>query len=187
MIHESIDINCLIYFLVHRSSPIETPRRFGLALRPRPPSLLLGSQPPPPMSVLDGLSRLSRRCPTRRDDTSSLEARRRCIKLQKPPRLHSPFSFWRQHASRKSVTGESSAYRGRPGNMAVMSDTCHVCEWDVPRYVPAYQRSLRLSTAACASVSHSKRAYTLPMRWSPTLSHTYVVKVREEKKQTCRL
>src|ERR1700722_15831938 len=37
------------------------------------------------------------------------------MKLQKPPRLHSPFSFWRQQASRKSVTGESSAYSGRPG------------------------------------------------------------------------
>lgn len=36
------------------------------------------------------------------------------MKLQKPPRLHSPFSFWRQQASRKSVTGESSAYSGRP-------------------------------------------------------------------------
>lgn len=41
------------------------------------------------------------------------------------------------------------------------------------KYIPAYQRSFRLSTAACASVSHSYRAYTLPMRWSPTLSHTW--------------
>ena len=31
------------------------------------------------------------------------------MKLQNPPRLHSPFSFWRQQASRKSVTGDSSA------------------------------------------------------------------------------
>ena len=83
---------------------------------------------------------------------SSFDANRRCMKLQKPPRLHSPFSFCRQHASRKSVTGESSAYNGRP----------------------AYHRLFRFSTAVCASVSHSKRAYTLPIRWSPTLSHTYL-------------
>lgn len=36
------------------------------------------------------------------------------IKLQNPPRLHSPMSFCRQQASRKSVTGESSAKSGRP-------------------------------------------------------------------------
>ena len=36
------------------------------------------------------------------------------MKLQKPPRLHSPFSFCLQQASLKSVTGESSAYKGRP-------------------------------------------------------------------------
>uniref|UniRef100_A0A1I8FH99 DUF418 domain-containing protein n=1 Tax=Macrostomum lignano TaxID=282301 RepID=A0A1I8FH99_9PLAT len=29
----------------------------------------------------------------------------RCMKLQKPPRVHSPISYWRQQASRKSVTG----------------------------------------------------------------------------------
>jgi len=54
------------------------------------------------------------RWPWRNEETSSLDARRKCIKLQKPPRLHSPFSFCRQQASRKSVTGESSAYNGRP-------------------------------------------------------------------------
>lgn len=37
-----------------------------------------------------------------------------CMKLQNPPRSHWPRSFWRQQASRKSVTGESSAYNGRP-------------------------------------------------------------------------
>lgn len=41
--------------------------------------------------------------------------------LQKPPRSHWPRSFWRQHASRKSVTGDSSAYSGRPG-----ITRCHV-------------------------------------------------------------
>lgn len=38
---------------------------------------------------------------------------------------------------------------------------------------PAYHRSFRLSTAACASASHSYLAYTFPIRWSPTLSQTY--------------
>lgn len=33
----------------------------------------------------------------------------RCMKLQNPPRIHSDVSCCRQHASRKSVTGESSA------------------------------------------------------------------------------
>jgi len=104
------------YFLVQRSSPLLPPLREGLALLPRPASLLPGSHPPPPPSFLAGCSLLSSLCPARRDETSSFEARRRCMKLQKPPRLHSPFSFWRQQASRKSVTGESSAYNGRPDN-----------------------------------------------------------------------
>jgi hypothetical protein len=104
------------YFLVQRSSPLLPPLREGLALLPRPASLLPGSHPPPPPSFLAGWSLLSSLCPARRDETSSFEARRRCMKLQKPPRLHSPFSFWRQQASRKSVTGESSAYSGRPDN-----------------------------------------------------------------------
>lgn len=77
---------------------------------------------------------------------SSLEMGFRCMKLQKPPRVHSlrgsrghhaarcllaprqpsrgprtcavtyPISYWRQHASRKSVTGESSAWIGCPLN-----------------------------------------------------------------------
>jgi hypothetical protein len=78
------------HFLVQRSSP---PLLNGLALRPRPPSRLDGSHPPPPPSALAGLSLLSNRCPTRSEATSSFDASRRCIKLQKPPRLHSPFSF----------------------------------------------------------------------------------------------
>lgn len=36
------------------------------------------------------------------------------MKLQNPPRLHSPISFCLQHASLKSVTGDSSAKSGRP-------------------------------------------------------------------------
>jgi len=140
----------LVYFRVQRSSPL-FPFLGGLALRPLPPSLLVGSHPPPPISFFVGFKRLSNLCPARRDDTSSFDASRRCMKLQNPPRLHSPFSFCRQQASLKSVTGESSAYNGRP----------------------AYQRSFKLSTAVCASVSHSYRAYTLPIRWSPTLSHTW--------------
>jgi len=32
----------------------------------------------------------------------------RCIKLQKPPRVHSDISYCRQHASRKSVTYETT-------------------------------------------------------------------------------
>jgi hypothetical protein len=39
-----------------------------------------------------------------------------CMKLQNPPRVHSLCSYWRQHASRKSVTGESSAMMGRSPN-----------------------------------------------------------------------
>jgi hypothetical protein len=101
------------YLRVHLSSPLPPPR-FGLALRPRPPSRLDGSHPPPPPWVFGGWVRRSRRWPWRSAETSSLDARRKCIKLQKPPRLHSPFSFCRQQASRKSVTGESSAYKGRP-------------------------------------------------------------------------
>jgi hypothetical protein len=111
-------------FLDHRSSPsvrrdhlsspafpppLPPPRR-GLALRWR----LGGSQPPPPPALAGGWTRRSTACPCRSWRTSSFDASRRCMKLQKPPRLHSPFSFWRQHASRKSVTGESSAYKGRP-------------------------------------------------------------------------
>ena len=38
----------------------------------------------------------------------------RCIKLQKPPRVHSPISNWRQRASRKSETGENSHTSKRP-------------------------------------------------------------------------
>lgn len=77
---------------------------------------------------------------------SSLEMGFRCMKLQKPPRVHSlrgrqrppcrgppptprprppgprgppvtyPISYWRQHASLKSVTGDSSAWIGCPLN-----------------------------------------------------------------------
>lgn len=45
--------------------------------------------------------------------TKGGDACRRCIKLHWPPRLHSLVSFCRQHASRKSLTGDSSAKRGR--------------------------------------------------------------------------
>uniref|UniRef100_A0A182JLJ7 Uncharacterized protein n=1 Tax=Anopheles atroparvus TaxID=41427 RepID=A0A182JLJ7_ANOAO len=38
------------------------------------------------------------------------------MKLQKPDLVHSPISYCRQQASRKSVTGDSSEYTGRPPN-----------------------------------------------------------------------
>ena len=44
----------------------------------------------------------------------------RCMKLQNPDLVHSPVSYWRQHASRKSVTGVSSAYIGRPPNQRLL-------------------------------------------------------------------
>ena len=53
-----------------------------------------------------------------------------------PSRLHSPNSFCRQQASRKSLTGLNSQCNGRM----------------------AYHRSLRFSAAFAASASHSKRA-----------------------------
>lgn len=96
-------------FLDHLSSPSRPRRGGGLALRWR----LLGSHPPPPCCC-GGCNFRSSLWPCRNCRTSSGEALRRCIKLQKPPRLHSPFSFWRQQASRKSVTGDNSAYNGRP-------------------------------------------------------------------------
>lgn len=86
----------------------------GLALRPFRSFFWPGCQPPSPPALLAGFKRRSSRCPARRELTRSFEASRRCMKLQNPPRLHSPFSFCRQQASRKSVTGDSSAYKGRP-------------------------------------------------------------------------
>lgn len=105
--------------LCSRSPPSRRPSRrlshvVGLALLPFA-RRLPGCQPPSPAAFFGGLSRRSKRCECRNELANSFDGRRRCIKLQKPPRLHSPFSFWRQHASRKSVTGESSAYSGRPG------------------------------------------------------------------------
>ena len=38
----------------------------------------------------------------------------RCMKLQNPPRVHSPISYCLQQASLKSVTGDSSACIGWP-------------------------------------------------------------------------
>lgn len=46
----------------------------------------------------------------------SLDIGFKCMKLQNPERVHSPISYWRQHASRKSVTGDNSEYTGRPPN-----------------------------------------------------------------------
>ena len=60
----------------------------------------------------------------------------RCMKLQKPPRTQPSPELRRQQASRKSVTGESSQYTGRP----------------------AYQRELRSSQAFWAESSYLKRA-----------------------------
>lgn len=40
---------------------------------------------------------------------SSLEIGFKCMKLQKPDLVHSPISYCRQQASRKSVTGDNSA------------------------------------------------------------------------------
>jgi len=84
---------------------------FSLPFQPaEPPFLTLGgSQPAASDEEATGLRRLSNLCPARNAEASGLDAKRRCIKLQKPPRLHSPFSFCRQQASRKSVTGDSSA------------------------------------------------------------------------------
>lgn len=93
------------------------------ALPPRPP-------PPPPAAA--ACLRLSRRCECSRELSRDFVGCDRCIKLQKlrergqsgsmriasfpayPPLVHSPISFCRQQASLKSVTGESSAYRGLP-------------------------------------------------------------------------
>lgn len=66
----------------------------------------------------------------------------RWMKLQKPPRTHPSPEFSRQHASRKSVTGDSSQYMGRA----------------------AYQREFSASQAFCALSSYLNLAYTLPMR-----------------------
>lgn len=60
----------------------------------------------------------------------------RCMKLQKPPRTQPSPELRRQQASRKSVTGESSQYIGRP----------------------AYQREFRSSQAFWAESSYLKRA-----------------------------
>lgn len=150
-----------VYLRVHRSSPAP-PLLGGLALRPLPAARLPGCHPVlPAPSVLDGLSLLSILCPAFNADTRSLDARRRCMKLQNPPRLHSPFSFWRQQDSRKSVTGDSSEYSGRPRkDFKKRKDFGN--GW--MQRLPAYQRLFKLSTAVWASVSHSYRAYTLPMR-----------------------
>lgn len=51
----------------------------------------------------------------------SLEIGFKCMKLQKPERVHSPISYWRQHASRKSVTGDNSEYTGRPPNQRLFN------------------------------------------------------------------
>ena len=89
----------------------------------------------------------------------------RCMKLQNPPRLHSFVSFCRQQASRKSVTGESSAQSGRPD---AYKDGCQSAD---PKHVrcqkrdsPLYHLSFNASTALCASSSHSNRAYTFPIK-----------------------
>ena len=137
------------YLRVHLSSPLPPPVRLGLALRPLPPSRFEGSQPPPPPWLFGGWSRRSRRWPWRNEETSSLDARRKCIKLQKPPRLHSPFSFCRQQASRKSVTGESSAYSGRPEEtINPQSTTSHkkkTIRTSIPAIIQIINCSLRLS------------------------------------------
>ena len=58
--------------------------------------------------------RLSRSCisarwPEYRARFSGRDGFLECMKLQNPPRLHSSLSNCRQHASRKSVTGDNSA------------------------------------------------------------------------------
>ncbi|OMH84483.1 hypothetical protein AX774_g2003 [Zancudomyces culisetae] len=52
-------------------------------------------------------------CASYNSSSRPLLGLRRCIKLQNPPRLHSEFSYCRQHASLKSATGDSSAHSGR--------------------------------------------------------------------------
>lgn len=64
------------------------------------------------------------------------------MKLQNPPRTHPSPLFSRQHASRKSVTGDSSQYMGRA----------------------AYHREFSASQACCAESSYLNRAYTFPIR-----------------------
>ena len=134
------------HFLVHLSSPEFPPRPGrGLALLPLPPSRLLGSQPPPPPSLFEGFNLRSNLWPARREETKSFDASLKCMKLQKPPRLHSPFSFWRQQASRKSVTGESSAYSGRPTELSIYitypSNFAHTC---IPPFIATVDSSLCL-------------------------------------------
>ena len=130
------------YFLVHRSSPSFPALLFGLALRSRFP----GSQPPPPLVNFWGLSLRSSRWPCCKDFTRSEDASRKCIKLQNPPRLHSPFSFCRQQASLKSVTGDSSAYNGRPimENMSVANTVCptHYAHTCIPPVIQIVHSSL---------------------------------------------
>uniref|UniRef100_A0A1A9UTD9 Uncharacterized protein n=1 Tax=Glossina austeni TaxID=7395 RepID=A0A1A9UTD9_GLOAU len=63
-------------------------------------------------------------------------------KESKPDRVHSPISYWRQQASRKSVTGDSSEYTGRPPN----------------------QRLFKSFAAFSASASWRNLIYTLPTK-----------------------
>lgn len=86
------------------------------ALRQSPPPLASScSFHPPPAPVATFRSRCSTACSWCRALSSRRCGLRTCIKLQNPPRWHSFVSCCRQHASRKSVTGDSSAKRGRPG------------------------------------------------------------------------
>lgn len=123
--------------------------------RPPPPP------PPPPRPRSRDRERRSRErdrdlCFLRRRPYSSRRSSRemgfRCMKLQKPPRVHSPISYWRQQASLKSVTGESSAWIGWPLN----------------------QRLFKSITAFSASSSRRNLTYTFPTRWSPRLSQTFI-------------
>ena len=144
------------------------------------PRLLVGGKlgalpprPPPPAAV--ACLRLSRRCECSRELSRDLVGCDRCMKLQKlrercqsgsrriascstyPPLVHSPISFCRQQASLKSVTGESSAYRGLPDEFARHSH--HSFGDEIANSdIPAYHRLFRSSTAFCASASHSYRA-----------------------------
>ena len=149
-----------------------------LALRARD---LLGSQPPPPVACC-GCRRRSSRWPCRSERTSSGDASRRCMKLQKPPRLHSPFSFCRQHASRKSVTGESSAQSGRSAHAksAWRASTCAAPLTVVPPVIERVDGALRLllPLKACVHVAdevvadvvaHLRRVSTRAGKMNPTV------------------
>jgi hypothetical protein len=79
----------------------------------------------------------------------------KCMKLQKPPFEHVLISCWRQRASRKSETGDNSAYIGFPLNLIIYKSLS--CD--------SMKRNHRLSNswhAFSASSSFTNFTYKLP-------------------------